>query len=128
MSAAQVGHKASDATRLKQKISGLARFGKTLDDVIPKRKTTAAERSLSLAERSIGNQYGLGNKRTPSGQAIVALSVIETNKRRGKSDKPPIHRVTMPWLDDGMSRTSWYRKRAEHKAKPIQGSLDYIAA
>lgn len=77
-----LGHKPTKATRLKQKTVALARFGKTLDDVVVKVRMTKAEKSAALSERNKGNQYGIGNKRTPEGQAKVTAAVSANNRLR----------------------------------------------
>lgn len=83
-----------------------------LAERVVKVKLNPEERSAKQSERNLGNQYGLGNKRTPEGQAAVTNSVIESNRRRNKTGKPTVHKGPQPWLDEGLSRSAWYRKRA----------------
>jgi hypothetical protein len=136
MSAAQMGKMVSVEQKLNQSASHLLRRGRSLEDIAaPGFKLTAFQRKLlnkppmtrqemgeQLTQRNVGNKYGIGNKRTRAGQARVTQSITETNRRRNKSGKPTVHKGPKPWLNDGMSRTSWYRKRAE--AKTDQRSLD----
>lgn len=133
MSAAQMGKKASRETKRKHSLSRTgrivaektkAKLRVTNGGKPPSQNTLAGvaaywsdpankERHI---QRNAGNQYGIGNMRTPDGQARVTLSITEANKRRGKSGKPTIHKGATPWVDEGMSRTSWYRKRAAEKS------------
>ena len=126
MSAAQKGKVASLEQRLNQSLAHLARCGKTLEDVAAKQgKLTKFQRGIlnrpvktreelseALRIRNAGNHYGIGNKRSAEGQVIVTQSVTESNRRRNKTGRLTIHKGPKPWMDEGMSRTSWYRKRA----------------
>ena len=127
-SKAQRGKKASPETRAKLSAAhkgkphspewnakvGAASKGrkKTVETLAKLSASWTQERKAQYAAINAGNTYGIGNKRTPDGQKIVTLSVIDSNKRRNKSGKPTIHKGATPWIDEGLSRTSWYRKRA----------------
>lgn len=140
MSAAQLGKRVSAEQRLNQCASHLLRYGRSLEDLgTPGFKLTAFQRKLLnkpaltrreqgdlLRERNIGNKHGVGNKRSADGQAMVTQSVIEANRRRNKSGNPTVHKGPQPWLDEGVSRTSWYRNRAAGKSnlKPPQPELE----
>jgi hypothetical protein len=133
MSKAQRGKKLSTETRLKLSYSqklvkhtpewnakvGSAHKGKPETPETRAKISAAwtAERKAVYAASNVGNAYGLGNKRTPEGQILVTLSVTQSNRRRNKTGKPTTHKGATPWVDEGMSRTSWYRKRANDRAR-----------
>ena len=52
------------------------------DTTLQKLRSIAKGRSKAQSERNKGNKYGIGNKRSPEGQARVAASVIKTNSTR----------------------------------------------
>lgn len=114
MRAAQLGHKATDETRLKQSIAGLARYGKTLTDVVRVPKKTKAEVSAAQSARNVGNKYGVGNKRTPEGQAKVAARVSASNRLRVST---PEYRA----LRRDIAKRMWANRKAK---ADCQGSLD----
>jgi hypothetical protein len=95
MRQAQLGKTASDARRRHQSESQLARLGRSIEDIKGKRRLTKFQRKFlnvpvsSKAEwaeaqrqRNAGNKYGLGNKRTPEGQARVSTAVAAANRLR----------------------------------------------
>lgn len=103
LSAAQTGKKASPETRAKQSAvkkgkplspehienARLARIGFLVSEET-KAKISAAwtdERKAAFAEQNLGNVYGIGNKRTPDGQARVTASVALANARRIPTDE-----------------------------------------
>lgn len=122
----QTGKRASQNQRLNQSKSHLERRGRALEDIgqdglrltkfqrrlLNKPALTRDEIGELTRLRNVGNAYGIGNKRSPEGQAVVTQSVIASNKARNRTGKPTVHKGPQPWLDEGMSRTSWYRKRA----------------
>ena len=125
MSKVQQGKIATHTQRLKMSIHHLHRRGRTIEEIgAPGFKLTKFQRNILnkppltrtemgdlTAQRNIGNKYGIGNRRTSEGQARVTQSIIQSNKRRNKSGKPTVHKGPKPWLDDGLSRSEWYRRR-----------------
>ncbi len=114
--------------RTNHSIASLQKNGRTLADIgapgfaftpfqrklLNKPAMTRAEMGERLSQRNIGNNYGIGNKRTPEGEAAVAASVAETNRRRNKSGNPTVWKDKQtPWVELGMSRTTWFRKRSK---------------
>lgn len=123
-----LGHEASRPHKLNQCISHLRRAGRTLDDLgadgfkltafqrmlLNKPALTRPEVNELTRQRNMGNKWGIGNKRTPEGNAVVAATMAATNRRRNKSGNPTVWKdLETPWVDLGMSRTTWFRKRSK---------------
>jgi hypothetical protein len=80
--ASHLGKKATPITRYRMSVGQLARRGKTQADAVPKRRKTKAELSEAQRKRNAGNKYGIGNKKTPEGQARSNAGVSAANRLR----------------------------------------------
>lgn len=92
----QTGKSIPYRQRLNQCISHLQRKGRTLENLgepgfkltsfqrklLDKPPLTRQEMGAITRQRSIGNKYGVGNKRTPEGQVISSAAVAKANSLR----------------------------------------------
>lgn len=115
----QTGKKASVETRAKLSAvlsnvvhtpewnSKVGRKGRIIPDRV-RAKLSASwtpERKEELALKNAGNAYGLGNKRTPEGQARVTASIIRANITRPVTDEYRARRREI-------AKAMWARRKA----------------